>query len=74
MLAVLLGLVFVIAGGYGVYIWRGELLTVLQGALPLLFCVGGMFAVVAGVTSLAESAQSKTGDEAALPTEKEKLS
>ena len=63
MLAVLLGLVFIVAGGYGVFIWRAEFIVFLKGALPLMFFVGGFISVIAGITSISESADPKAADE-----------
>ena len=59
MLAVLLGLIFAVAGGLGMYLWKADFLIVLKGLLPALFLVGGAISVVAGVTSIVESFEAK---------------
>lgn len=59
MLAVLLGLVFAMAGVYGLIVWKGDFFVVLKGLFPFLFLVGGAISVVAGITSIAESFESK---------------
>jgi hypothetical protein len=63
MLAVLLGLVFAVAGAFGVYFWKADLVIVFKGLLPFLFLVGGAISVVAGITSIAESFESKPESE-----------
>ena len=63
MLAVILGLVFVIAGGFGVFVWRADFINVLKGLLPFLFFMGGIISVIAGVTSIVESLEPKPSAE-----------
>jgi hypothetical protein len=55
MLAVLLGLMFVVAGAFGVFVWKVDFVVVLKGLLPFLFLVGGVISIVAGTTSIVES-------------------
>ena len=52
MISILLGLLTVALGGYGVYLWFGTLLTVLKGLLPISFVCGGIIAIIAGLSSL----------------------
>lgn len=54
MLALLIGLVFVAGGLWGLFSWWGDFLTVARGLFPILFAVGGLIAVIAGVTGLSE--------------------
>jgi hypothetical protein len=65
MLTVIIGLLFIIAGGWGMFKWYGDFIFILKGFLPFMLFMGGLIAVVAGVTSITESLESKTqgGDE-----------
>ena len=70
MLAVIMGLLFMLAGGLGIIMWRGEFIVVLKGLAPVMIIVGGFISVVAGATSIAESFESKADGES--PTEAKK--
>ncbi len=72
MLAVILGLVFIMAGGCGVLVWKGDFIIVLKGLVPFMFVVGGVISIVAGITNITESFESKTGDDNPPAENKEK--
>ena len=72
MLAMLLGLVFFVAGGLGVLVWHADFLAVIKGLVPFLFMVGGLISIVAGATNIAESFGPKMGDESVPEEKKEK--
>jgi hypothetical protein len=55
MLAVLFGLLFVIAGMSGLIFWWFDFVTVMKGLLPPLLMGGGFLAVVAGFTSIRDA-------------------
>lgn len=63
MLAVLLGLAFVVAGALGIFVWKVDFVVVLKGLLPFLSLVGGAISIVAGITSIVESFEPKTDAE-----------
>jgi len=65
MLAVILGLVFVLAGAVGVYVWKGEFLFVLKGLVPFMLVIGGAISIVAGLTNIIESFEKKEESETA---------
>lgn len=52
MLSIILGLLTVGIGGYGIYIWFGDFLGVAKGILPLSFVCGGIISILAGISSL----------------------
>jgi hypothetical protein len=52
MLSVLVGLVSAGVSVWCLVLWRAEFLLVMKGFLPLCFLMGGIVAVIAGVTSL----------------------
>jgi len=52
MIAVLVGLVFVVLGAWGIARWFGEFLLVMRGIGPVSVLLGGLVAVVTGFSSL----------------------
>lgn len=52
MTAILVGVVFIILGLWGAVRWMQDLLVVLRGLGPISLFMGGIVAVVAGVSSL----------------------
>lgn len=52
MIAIVLGLVSVILGSWGVYFWFENFIALLKGLLPFSFICGGIIAIVAGTSSL----------------------
>lgn len=54
MLALLIGLVFVVCGLWGLFVWWCDFVAVARGLFPILFAVGGLIAVIAGATSMSE--------------------
>jgi len=72
MLAVILGLIFVAAGGFGVFVWYGDFLVVIKGLMPFTLAVGGVISVIAGVTSIVESFEPKDGNETPPAENKQK--
>ena len=51
MLSLLVGLVSIGLSLWGVVLWREEFLLVMKGFLPLCFLMGGIVAVIAGISS-----------------------
>jgi predicted membrane channel-forming protein YqfA (hemolysin III family) len=54
MTAVSVGIVFVLMGLFGLVVWLHEVLFVLKGFLPLVLCVSGIVALMAGVSTFGQ--------------------
>lgn len=52
MLSIILGLLTVALGSYGVYYCRGDFFVAMKGLIPLSFVCGGIVAILAGISSL----------------------
>ena len=52
MAAILIGVVFVLVGLWGVAHWVHDLVAVLKGLGPISMVLGGVIAIVAGISSL----------------------
>ncbi|EFK95046.1 membrane protein [sediment metagenome] len=57
--ALLGGIVFAIIGVVLMVIWKGELVSVLKGSVPLMLALGGILAIIAGITSIKDSIEAK---------------
>ena len=55
MTAISIGIVFVLMGLFGMVFWLHEFLIVLAGFGPICFLLGGVMAVLAGVSSFQNS-------------------
>lgn len=64
MLAVIFGLIFMVLGIWGLAAWWGDFVTIIRGLVPPLIICGGLLAVIAGVTSMRDAAESKAAREA----------
>jgi len=51
MVSVLLGLVTVLFGSWGLFHWWGGVTGILKGLLPFSFICGGLIAILAGSSS-----------------------
>jgi len=60
MMSAFFGFLFAVAGLWGLWRYSDELLAVLKGLLPLSFFLGGLIAVVIGLTSLKSSGGKKS--------------
>jgi F0F1-type ATP synthase assembly protein I len=63
MLAVITGLAFIVLGLWGILGWWAEFVKFLQGSVPFMLFVGGLLAVVAGVTSIRDSLESRNASD-----------
>ena len=63
MLAVIVGLVFAVAGVWGVIRWLPDMLIVCKGLIPFMIFVGGCISVVAGITAIRDSMEDAKGKE-----------
>jgi hypothetical protein len=52
MIAVLVGLVFVVAGAWGIARWFPDFIVVVRGLGPVSILLGGLVAVVTGFSTL----------------------
>lgn len=59
MLAVILGLVFVVLGFWGVVAWWVSFKLVLKGLVPAMILCGGLLSVIAGIASIKDAMASK---------------
>jgi fatty acid desaturase len=64
MLAVIFGLIFMVLGIWGLAAWWWDFVAILRGLIPPLIICGGLLAVIAGVTSMRDAAESKAAKEA----------
>jgi hypothetical protein len=48
----LVGLFAVTAGLWGMFCWFSDLAIVLKGALPVMVVMGGMVAIIAGISAI----------------------
>ena len=63
MLAVITGLAFVVLGLWGILCWWSQFVNFLQGSVPFMLFMGGLLAIVAGVTSIRDSLESRNMSE-----------
>jgi len=59
MTAILIGIVFMVLGVWGVMTWFSDMLVVLRGVIPLSLLVGGAVGLITGIGSF----QSRRGDD-----------
>lgn len=63
MLALVIGLVFVILGIVGLMQWFKEFIMILSGSVPAMLVCGGLLAIIAGITSIKDAAEAKKLEE-----------
>lgn len=61
MLSIVVGLLFLLSGLWGIWNWTSDFLLVLRGAVPPMFVLGGILAIVAGASSLRGESDSSPG-------------
>lgn len=59
MVAFIVGLLVALLSLWGIVVWRSDFFLVCRGAIPALFFLGGLLAVVIGITTIRESLKSK---------------
>ena len=59
MLAIVVGLVFIVLGLWGVVCWWTDFLMMMRGSMPVMIVFGGSLAVIAGITSIKDSLEAK---------------
>jgi hypothetical protein len=52
MMAMVVGLIFILLGLWGIITWRDSFLMVLKGIVPLMLVCGGLLSLIAGVTAI----------------------
>ena len=63
MVALVMGIVVVVLGLLGIVSWFGDFVLVLKGSVPAMFVLGGLLAIVAGITSIKDAAEAKKLEE-----------
>ena len=58
-LGIVIGVIAVLLGLRGLTAWWGDLLVVLRGSLPAVFILGGVIAVIAGISEIRDQISSK---------------
>ena len=58
-LGIVIGAIAALLGLIGLIAWRGDLLTVLRGSLPVIFILGGAIAVIAAFSEIKDEISSK---------------
>lgn len=61
-LGIIIGIIAVLLGLRGLIAWRGDLLMVLRGSLPVIFILGGAIAVIAAFSEIRDEISSKIED------------
>lgn len=63
MVALIIGLIVVVLGVFGIVTWFGDFILVLKGSVPAMLICGGLLAIVAGITSIKDSIEAKKLEE-----------
>ncbi len=53
------GLIAVALGVWGILSWTADFLMVLKGSVPLMVALGGLLAIIAGITTMKDAAEAK---------------
>ena len=61
-LGIVIGIIAVLLGLRGLIAWRGDLLMVLRGSMPVIFILGGAIAVIAAFSEIKDEISSKRED------------
>lgn len=59
MAAFIFGLVFAVAGAWGLLTWFQPFKEIVKGALPICLLLGGILAMVMGISTIKENLQEK---------------
>jgi uncharacterized membrane protein len=65
MLAIVIGMLFVIFGFVGLFFWWSSFMVIVKGLFPILFLCGGLLSVIAGVTRIRDTMDSRPETEPA---------
>jgi len=52
MLAILVGILFIVVGCFGVLVWTPDFIVVVRGFMPFMIAIGGVISVIAGISSI----------------------
>ncbi|MCS7184549.1 MAG: hypothetical protein NZ870_01285 [bacterium] len=63
MKALIIGIVFAVVGVLGIVYWIKDVVVVIKGSIPLFLLMGGVIAIVAGVSSIKEEKEIKTQEQ-----------
>ena len=64
MLAVIVGICFIVVGLWGILGWWSSFVIVFKGLVPVMFACGGLLAVIAGATSIRDEMELRATREA----------
>jgi thiol:disulfide interchange protein len=59
MLAIVLGCLFIVFGLWGMVRWLPDVMVIVRGMTPAMFCCGGLLAVVAGIASIRDDMEAR---------------
>jgi len=63
MIALVIGIVFIVVGCLGLLQWGAEFKMVIQGSVPIMLVFGGLLALIAGWTSIKDTMEAKKLEE-----------
>lgn len=72
MVALIIGIIVAAIGVVGIVIWFSPFVEVLKGAVPAMFVMGGLLAVVAGITTIKDEIEAKKFEEERKKEEEKK--
>jgi hypothetical protein len=59
MMAIIFGLIFMVLGIWGVVAWWPYFINIMKGLFPMMFTVGGLIAIIAGVAGIKDTSEEK---------------
>lgn len=63
MVALIIGAIVIVLGVAGIILWFKPFVEVLKGAVPPMFVMGGLLAVIAGVTTIRDEIEARKWEE-----------
>jgi arginine exporter protein ArgO len=64
MLAIIFGLLFAVAGIWGIAVWWADFIIFLKGFLPVMIFCGGIISIFVGITAISDALKDKKTAEA----------
>lgn len=68
MLAIVFGLMFIVLGLWGIIHWLPDVMVIVRGLAPAMFCSGGLLAVIAGIASIRDDMEDRAQKKVLPPT------
>lgn len=72
MVALIVGIIVTIVGIVGIVFWFEHFVKVLQGSVPAMFVMGGLLAIVAGITTIRDEIEARKFEEEAKKEQEKK--